>query len=106
MTAKWRKGRRAHFQLRTPRQPESEVLPDVSVSRVNPNFNFTLASRTTIKLRPNGTLTPERLALFRAASLIVIDEGPSLNKCVIGALIDCLREHSCNVRLLIVGDVQ
>jgi hypothetical protein len=61
---------------------------------------------TTIKLRPSGTLTPERLALFRAAWLIVIDEGPSLNKCVIEALIDCLREHGCNVRLLIVGDVQ
>ena len=61
---------------------------------------------TTIKLKPGGTLTPERLALFRAAAIIVIDEGPSLNKCVIEALLDCLREHSCEVRLLIVGDVQ
>ena len=61
---------------------------------------------TTIKLKPGGTLTPERLALFRAAALIVIDEGPSLNKCVIEALLNCLVEHSCQVRLLIVGDVQ
>ena len=61
---------------------------------------------TTIKLKPGGTLTPERLALFRAAALIVIDEGPSLNKCVIEALLNCLAEHSCQVRLLIVGDVQ
>ena len=61
---------------------------------------------TTIKLKPGGTLTPERLALFRAAALIVIDEGPSLNKCVIEALVNCLIEHSCEVRLLIVGDVQ
>ena len=61
---------------------------------------------TTIKLKPGGTLTPERLALFRAAALIVIDEGPSLNKCVIEALLYCLAEHSCQVRLLIVGDMQ
>ena len=61
---------------------------------------------TTIKLKPGGTLTRERLALFRATALIVIDEGPSLNKCVIEALINCVIEHSCKVRLLIVGDVQ
>ena len=60
----------------------------------------------TIKLKPAGNLTLERLALFKAAALIVIDEGPALKCEVLEAFIQMLEEHRCQVRLLIVGDVQ
>ena len=42
----------------------------------------------------------------RAQALVVVDEGPSLAKSVLEALIDFLVEHGVRTRLLIVGDVQ
>jgi hypothetical protein len=62
---------------------------------------------TTVKLRrEGGTLTPERLALWKASTLIIIDEGVNLKKTIIEAIINALENYRCNIRLLIVGDVQ
>ena len=62
---------------------------------------------TTVKLRrEGGTLTPERLTLWRATILIIIDEGVNLKKTIIEAIINALENYGCNVRLLIVGDLQ
>jgi len=60
----------------------------------------------TIKLKPAGRMTPERLALLKAAHVIVIDEFSNLHCAIIDALVRFLREHGCTARVLLVGDPQ
>ena len=56
--------------------------------------------------REGGTMTPQRLALLQGCSLLIVDEGPNLDKSVLEALLDFLREHGCNMRVLICGDLR
>ena len=60
----------------------------------------------TIRLQPNGRMTHERLALLRAADLLVIDEYSSLHRSIVEALLRFLRAQGVAIRVLLVGDVQ
>ena len=60
-----------------------------------------------IKLtREGGKMTVQRLQLLLACALLIVDEGPCLDKAVLEALIAFLREKGWTGRLLIMGDLQ
>ena len=60
----------------------------------------------TIRLEPAGRMTRERLALLKAAHVIVIDEYSNLHTAIVEAFLNFLHEHGCTVRVLLVGDPQ
>lgn len=57
-------------------------------------------------VRQGGAMTPQRLALLQECALLVVDEGPCLDKAVLEALLDFLREQGCTMRVLICGDLR
>jgi hypothetical protein len=63
--------------------------------------NFIIALRS-----EGGTVSPERLALLRAADALFIDEGWSGQSSVMDAVLDFLNRNGCNLRLVIDGDAQ
>jgi hypothetical protein len=57
-----------------------------------------------IKMKPQGTMTKDREELIKNTTLMILDEGPSLNRCYIEAVIEYLRGIGCKMRLIVCGD--
>lgn len=60
----------------------------------------------TIRLAPAGRMTHVRLALLKAASIIVIDEFSNIHCAIVESFLRFLHDHSCTTRVLLVGDPQ
>jgi hypothetical protein len=53
--------------------------------------------------REGGKMSDDRLALLRAAWVIVVDEAPSLHRSIVEAFVRFLRTHGCCCRVLLAG---